>query len=178
MCRFFLLSAHAILSKKKFYFEKSVCLPLWDSLCTSQRYLFSTSLAAVCRKLANPRGDFFVHMPTAKKNYTTNNIHVCESRTVILLLTSAASAPWRPSHAGAGHASLEVLPKAMKFGGCSWGGGRSLEPLFQRPPSRSEPKAPWRGGGGRGGTTPAVSGRNEKRKKYMTCNTHLQVCTL
>ena len=40
-------------------------------------------------------------------------------------LTNAASAPWRPSHAGAGNAPHSVLPKTGKFGGCSpppkWG---------------------------------------------------------
>ena len=33
-----------------------------------------------------------------------------ESGTVASLLTSAAAAPWRPSHAGAGNASHSVLP--------------------------------------------------------------------
>ena len=37
-----------------------------------------------------------------------------ESGTAVPLPTSAASAPWRPSRAGAGDASDKVLPKAMK----------------------------------------------------------------
>ena len=36
-----------------------------------------------------------------------------------LRFTSAASAPRRPSHAGAGDASHSVIPKTVKFGGCS-----------------------------------------------------------
>ena len=35
------------------------------------------------------------------------------------LLPNAASAPWRPSHAGAGDGSHKVVPKTVKFGGCS-----------------------------------------------------------
>ena len=35
-----------------------------------------------------------------------------------LLPTSAAAAPWRTSHAGAGHISHSVMPIKVKFGGC------------------------------------------------------------
>ena len=38
---------------------------------------------------------------------------------VLPLLTSAASAPWRPSHAGAGDASHSVIPETVNIGGRS-----------------------------------------------------------
>ena len=41
---FFLLSAHVIFLQKNFHFEVSVCLPLWDSLCTSPIYFFQVVL--------------------------------------------------------------------------------------------------------------------------------------
>ena len=40
-----------------------------------------------------------------------------ESESVVPLLTSAASAPWRPSHAGAGNASHNAFAKTAEFGG-------------------------------------------------------------
>ena len=48
-----------------------------------------------------------------------NVLSIRERGTVVPLLTSAASAPWRPPTAGAGNASHSVFPKAMKSGGCS-----------------------------------------------------------
>ena len=47
------------------------------------------------------------------------------SGTRVPLLTSAASAPWRPSRAGAGTASPEVFRKTVKLGGLpgGWRGG-------------------------------------------------------
>ena len=36
---------------------------------------------------------------------------------MFLLLTNAASAPWRPSHASAGNAPHKIFPKTVKFGG-------------------------------------------------------------
>ena len=44
---------------------------------------------------------------------------VIESGTVAPLLTSAASAPGPPSHAGAGNASHSVVPENVKSGACS-----------------------------------------------------------
>ena len=41
------------------------------------------------------------------------------SGTVVPLLTSAAAAPWCPSHTGAGDASHKVLPVTVNCGGCS-----------------------------------------------------------
>ena len=51
-------------------------------------------------------------------NHWGRNILLGESGTVVPLLTSAASAPWRPSHAGAGNASHNVVPNTAEFGGC------------------------------------------------------------
>ena len=42
-----------------------------------------------------------------------------ESGTVGPVLTSAASAPWRPLYAGAGNASHSVISMTVKFGRCS-----------------------------------------------------------
>ena len=47
---------------------------------------------------------------------TVGNSMVGKSGTVVPLLPSAASAPWRPSHAGAGDASHSVIPPTVKEG--------------------------------------------------------------
>ena len=70
-----------------------------------------------------------------------------ESGTVVPLLTGAASAPQRPSHAGAGNAPHKVIPRTVKFGGgggpedgvgggLHWKGGRLPRPP---PPPRGRP---------------------------------------
>ena len=76
LCSFF--SIVRVSKKKKFYFEVSVCLPLWDSLCTSQRYFFQFVLqlcAEILVKKIIRRGDFFCTHADSKKKYITNNIH-------------------------------------------------------------------------------------------------------
>ena len=53
--------------------------------------------------------------PTARGNCFLRG----ETGAVVPLLTSAASAPRRPSHAGAGNAAHKVSSKTVKLGGCS-----------------------------------------------------------
>ena len=49
VCNFFLLlSACVICFIKMFYFEVSVGLPLWDSLCTSQKTFFLQLVLQLC----------------------------------------------------------------------------------------------------------------------------------
>jgi hypothetical protein len=55
----------------------------------------------------------------------------CDSGTVVLLLTSAASAPWRHSHAGAGTLHTKPFPRLLslegahhhRYGKCNTGPG-------------------------------------------------------
>ena len=67
------------------------------------------------KKAARGRQPIGLPNPTAEGNLFL----LRESGTVVPLLTSAASAPWCPSHAGAGDAPHKVFPKTVQSGGCS-----------------------------------------------------------
>ena len=76
-------------------------------------YWVGGSRAAVFKKSCK------VGSPLGYRTTTGKLFLPCESGTAVLLLTTAASAPWCPSHAGRRYAPHKVFPKTVKFGGCS-----------------------------------------------------------
>ena len=83
---------------------KAASVPVGTSGCT-HRFEFSGINCLCCLSQVPSHGG--------------NAFLVRESGTVVPLLTSAASAPRRPSLAGAGNASHSAIPKTVTFGGCS-----------------------------------------------------------